>query len=100
MREARVRRDVWHARAQRGLTSLTLGIEQHDDVTWLTRAYEILRECAERDEAPQPSVLKNLGIAAGRLGKTEEMKAALRRYLTVAPKEDPELAAVRALVGN
>ncbi|MDP2274968.1 MAG: DUF2723 domain-containing protein [Archangium sp.] len=96
--EERVRRDVWHARAQRGLTALTLGIEQHDDVTWLTRAYAILGECADRDEAPQPSVLKNLGIAAGRLGKTEEMKAALRRYLAVAPKEDPELAAVRALV--
>ncbi len=95
--EERVRRDVWHARAQRGLTALTLGIEQHDDVTWLTRAYEILRACVELDEAPQPSVFKNFGITAGRLGKTEEMKAALRRYLTVAPKDDPELAAVRAL---
>ncbi len=79
------------------MTALTLGIEQNNDVTWLTRSYEILRECADRDEAPQPSVLKNLGIAAGRLGKTEEMKAALRRYLSIAPKDDPELAAVRAL---
>ncbi len=95
--EERVRRDVWHARAQRGLTALTLGIEQKDDVTWLTRSYEILRECAEADEAPQPSVLKNLGIAAGRLGKTDEMKAALRWYLRVAPQDDPELTAVRAL---
>lgn len=95
--EERVRRDVWHARAQRGLTALTLGIERNNDVAWLTRAYEILRECAERDEAPQPSVLKNLGISAGRLGKTAEMKAALKRYLTVAPRDDPELTTIRAL---
>jgi hypothetical protein len=95
--EERVRRDVWHARAQRGLTALTLGIEQNNDPRWLTRAWEILRECADRDEAPQPSVLKNLGIAAGRLGKTDEMKAALRRYLSVAPKDDPELGSIRAL---
>ena len=42
-------------------------------------------------------MLKNLGIAAGRLGKTAEMKAAFTRYVTVAPKDDPELPAVRAL---
>ncbi len=95
--EARVRRDVWHARAQRGLTSLTIGIERNNDPLWLTRAYEILRECSEKDEAPQPAVFKNLGIAAGRLGKTIEMKEALRRYLTVAPKSDPELPTIRAL---
>lgn len=95
--EARVRRDVWHARAQRGLTALTVGIERNDDPLWLTRAYDILRHCADQDEAPQPAVFKNLGIAAGRLGKTAEMKAALRRYVAVAPQSDPELPTIRAL---
>ncbi len=92
-----VRRDVWNARGQRGLTALTIGIARGNDVTWLTRAYDILRDGADHDEAPQPNVLKNLGIAAGRLGKTAEMKAAFTRYVTVAPKDDPELPAVRAL---
>ncbi len=95
--EELVRRDVWNARAQRGLTALTLGIERGNDVTWLTRAYEILSDCAAHDEAPQPSVFKNLGITAGRLGRTEEMKAALRKYVSLAPTSDPELPAVRAL---
>jgi hypothetical protein len=95
--EERVRRDVWHARAQRGLTALTVGIERNNDGLWLTRAYEILRQCSELDEAPQPPVFKNLGIAAGRLGKTAEMKTALRRYLEVAPASDPELPTIRAL---
>ncbi len=95
--EEAVRRDVWHARAQRGLTALTVGIAHENDPAWLTRAYDVLRDCTEHDEAPQPNVFKNLGIAAGRLGRTAEMKAALRRYVAVAPKDDPELPAVRAL---
>lgn len=95
--EARARRDVWHARAQRGLMALTIGIERNNDATWLNRARDVLRECADRDEAPQPNVFKNLGIAAGRLGRNEEMKEALRRYVSVAPKNDPELPTIRAL---
>lgn len=95
--EELVRRDVWNARAQRGLTALTLGIERDNDRTWLTRSLEVLRECAARDEAPQPSVFKNLGIAAGRLGHTEEMKTALERYVALEPKDDPDLPTIRAL---
>ena len=93
-----VRRDAWHARAQRGLHALEVGMAQGDDVTWLRRAYDILVECTVKDEAPQAAVFKNLGIAAGRLGRTEEMKAAFRRYLEVGPKGDPQREALRALV--
>jgi hypothetical protein len=96
--EAVVRRDVWGARAQRGLTCLTEGIARHDDVTWLTRAVTILEDCAAHDEAPAPAVFKNLGIAHGRLGHTAQMKQALTRYVQVAPASDPELPTVRALL--
>jgi hypothetical protein len=96
--EAVVRRDVWGARAQRGLTALTEGIARHDDPTWLTRAVAILEDCATHDEAPAPAVFKNLGIAYGRLGHPAEMKQALTRYVQLAPASDPELATVRAVL--
>jgi hypothetical protein len=93
-----VQRDAWHARAERGLTALTLGIAANDDPTWLRRAAEILGECASREPAPPPEVFKNLGIAQGRLGHTAEMKQALQGYLRQAPEDDPDLPTLRALV--
>ncbi len=100
--EFAVRRDVWHARARLGLYALTVGMGRADDVTWLRRAYGLLADCAARDEAPQAAVFKNLGITAGRLAPADpamqaEMKRALLRYVELAPTDDPELPAVRAL---
>lgn len=94
--EQRVRRDVWRARAQRGLTALRLGIEL-GDARWLARARDILQACADEDEAAAPEVFKNLGIAAGRLGDPQAMRRALRRYISSAPESDPELPTIRAL---
>ena len=98
--DALVARDVWGARARRGLTALQLGIAHGDDRAWLTRAYDVLQALATSDVAADPSVFKNLGIAAGRLGRTEEMRQALQHYVSVAPASDPELPAVRALIGR
>lgn len=92
-----VRRDVWQARAQRGLFALNVAIARNNDPAWLERAYAVLKECAERDEAPQASTFKNLGIAAGRLGRKQEMRAAFKRYVATAPESDPELPAIRGL---
>jgi hypothetical protein len=98
--EAVVRRDVWGALAQRGLTALTEGIARHDDVRWLERAANILEDCAAHDEAPAAAVFKNLGIAHGRLGHPAQMKQALQRYVQLAPVSDPELPAVRAILSG
>ena len=93
-----VRRDVWQARAQRGLFALNVAIGRGNDPTWLERSYAVLKEVAERDEAPQAATFKNLGIAAGRLGRKQEMRAAFKKYVALAPASDPELAAIRGLV--
>lgn len=100
--EYAVRRDAWQARARLGLYALTVGMKRGDDALWLRRAYELLADVAARDEAPQAATFKNLGIAAGRLAPKDpamqaEMKRALRRYVELAPADDPELPAVRAL---
>lgn len=95
--EEMVRRDVWQSRAQRGLFALNVGIARGNDAMWLERAYAVLREVSERDEAPQAATFKNLGIAAGRLGKKQEMRAAFKKYVSLAPLNDPELSAIRGL---
>lgn len=92
-----VRRDVWNARAQRGLHALNVAIARADDQTWLSRAYTVLKDCMDHDEGVAPSTFKNFGIAAGRLGRTDEMKVAFKRYLASAPRSDPEVPAIRAL---
>lgn len=96
--EEAVRRDAWHARAQRGLFALNVAIARGNDATWLERAYAVLKEVTEHDEAPQAATWKNFGITAGRMGKKQEMRVAFKKYVALAPPGDPELAAIRGLV--
>jgi cytochrome c-type biogenesis protein CcmH/NrfG len=60
----------------------------------------MLQQLVDDDPEPRPHMIKNLAIALGRAGlDTPEQKAraaeAWRRYLAVAPSDDPQLPAIR-----
>lgn len=96
--EALAQRDVFDARARPGLFALEQAIARGDEVRWLERAATALREAVEDDPSPAAATWKNLGIAEGRLGRWDAMRAAFERYLAMAPDNDPELPRLRALV--
>lgn len=96
--EALAERDVWNARARRGLTALEVAIARGDDRTWLDRSALVLRDAVAKDPRPDAATWKNLGITEGRLANTSAMKAAFERYLREAPSDDPQLPSIRALV--
>lgn len=96
--EAVAERDLWNARARRGLTALEVAIARGDDRQWLERSASILRDAIANDPHPEAATWKNLGIAEGRLGNTSAMKTAFEQYLREAPPDDPQLPSIRALV--
>lgn len=98
--EAEVQREAWRARERRGLLALQLALSRGGDAAWLRRAYDELKACADGEARPPPALFKNLGIAAGRLGLDAEMRAALGRYVEVAPADDAELPTVKALLAS
>ena len=58
---------------------------------------------AERHPTPSPAVFKNLGVAYQGLGATKPeapaaMVRAWRRYLAMAPADDPDVPKIRQLV--
>lgn len=95
--EAVAERDLWNARARRGLTALEVAIARSDDRRWLDRSALVLREAVANDPHPEAATWKNLGITEGRLGNTSAMKAAFEQYLREAPSDDPQLPSIRAL---
>ncbi len=96
--EAVAERDLWNARARRGLAALEVAIARGDDRQWLERSAAILREAVANDPHPEAATWKNLGITEGRLGNTSGMKTAFEQYLREAPPDDPQLPSIRALV--
>lgn len=95
--EALAERDLWNARARRGLTALEVAIARGDDRTWLDRSALVLRDAIAKDPHPDAATWKNLGITEGRLGNTSAMKSAFEHYLREAPPDDPQLPSIRAL---
>lgn len=96
--EAVAQRDVFDARARRGLFALEQAIARGNDRQWLERAAAVLREEVVADPSPPAATWKNLGITEGRLGQTDAMRLAFERYLALAPPDDPELPQIRALL--
>jgi hypothetical protein len=98
--EAVAQRDVFDARARRGLFALEEAIARGDDRQWLERAAAVLREAVTVDPTPAGATWKNLGITEGRLGNADPMRAAFERYLAVAPVDDADVPKIRAVMGT
>ena len=87
-------------------------VESLEKYVWQTvhkrfyaRRHEWFETMAERHPSPSPAVFKNLGVAYQGLGATRAdapaaMVRAWRRYLAMAPSDDPDLPKIRQAVDD
>jgi hypothetical protein len=101
--ERYVAQNYWRQYERFGLALLRVAGRHGSDpevAAWIARG---LTPLVERHPAPDPSLLKNLGVAyqflVGTRADAEELQRRYwRRYLATNPADDPDLPAIRAAV--
>lgn len=93
----------WRAYERLGFAVARLATGRRDDPATHELTIRVFETLARRDPSPPPVVWKNLGVAyhaqsATRREALAPMVAAWRRYLEVAPPDDPDLANIRLLI--
>jgi hypothetical protein len=91
--------DYWEVRQARAVQLLAVAGADPTRQPFITVAATILQGIVNENPASAPHVYKNLAIALGRAGlDTPEQRvraaAAWRKYLEVAPRDDPQLPAI------
>jgi hypothetical protein len=92
--------DYWEVRQQEGAHILTVAGSNLARRKYIAAAVDIFQRVVDENPNVPPHVHKNLAIAIGRAGiTTAEQKAQAKRawegYLRVAPRDDPQLPAIR-----
>lgn len=91
--------DYWEVRQARAVQLLAVAGADPARQPYIAAAARILQGIVDENPASSPHVYKNLAIALGRTGlDTAEQRAraagAWRKYMEVAPKDDPQLPAI------
>jgi hypothetical protein len=90
----------WHARNRLGehLAALAMDEKGEPRKRLFTLAAESLARLAAEHPSPPYGLYKNLGLAWQELGRREEMREALGRYLRLAPHDDADYEPIRRWV--
>jgi hypothetical protein len=93
----------WKLYERLGEAVVQAAARRGDDVAAHERAVRVLHTLAARQPSLSATVYKNLGVAYHALSRTRpdamgRMVAAWRRYLEVAPANDPDLGNIRLLL--
>jgi hypothetical protein len=91
--------DYWESRQNRAAQPLLMAGADPARRWYIAAAVPMLQGVLDENPAASPHVYKNHALAFGRLGlDTPEQRAraagAWSKYLEVAPKDDPQLAAI------
>jgi hypothetical protein len=91
--------DTWEARQARAVQLLAVAGADPARHGYVVAAADILQALADENPDLPAHILKNLAIALGRAGletpaQRARAAAAWKRYLAVAPKDDPQLPAI------
>ena len=101
--EAAIVAAYWKQYERFGFAVARLAIGRAADPTVSATAARVFEAMAERHPTPPPAVFKNLGVAYQGLAATRHdapaaMVRAWRRYLAMAPADDPDVPKIRQLV--
>src|SRR5262249_38952087 len=98
--EAGIVSTYWKQYERYGFAVARLALGRTGDPAVSATAARVFETMAERHPSPSPAVFKNLGVAYQGLGATRPdapaaMVRAWRRYLAMAPSDDPALPKIR-----
>ena len=101
--EAGIVSAYWKQYERYGFAVARLAMGRTADPTVSATAARVFETMAERHPSPSPAVFKNLGVAYQGLSATRPdapaaMVRAWRRYLVMAPADDPDLPKIRQAV--
>ena len=95
----------WEVPHRRALGFLNYALDHGNDYASLKKGSSILESLIQRDPAPTPSMLKNLGViyqwlAASEPDAAQKASAIWSRYLQVAPASDPAIPQIRNYIAQ
>src|SRR5262245_2786310 len=101
--EAGIVSAYWKQYERYGFAVARLAVGRAGDPTVSAIAARVFETMAQRHPSPSPAVFKNLGVAYQGLSATQpdaatSMVRAWRRYLAMAPADDPDVPKIRQLV--